>query len=69
MKKEVTHKSIIREGKFGSTQTTTLCGRMDNSIEDGWNVGEEATCKHCQNAMKTFWGKKIIAQAEEYAKR
>jgi len=62
--RQVTHKSIIRKTSYG-TNTTTLCGRMDNNLEDGWNVaeGEEFTCKHCINASKTYWGQEIIKQA------
>lgn len=69
MKQIVIHKSIVREGIFGGTLTTTLCGRMNNRLKDGWNVGGKVTCKHCLNAMKQYWGQSIIKQAEEYAKK
>ena len=63
----VLHKSIVRDTGHG-IQTITLCGRMDNSLDDGWNIAEdnEPTCKHCLNAMKTGWGKKIIEQHNSY---
>ena len=62
------HWSIVTESKWG-IHNRTLCGRMDNSLEDGWNVGEnhEVTCKHCLNASKQPWGQNIIKQADEYA--
>lgn len=61
----VTHKSIIR-GFQGATITTTLCGRMQSHLEDGYNVGDNVTCKHCLKAMDTYWGKNLIEQAEAY---
>ena len=63
---KVQHKSIVREGRFGGTLTTTLCGRMDNSSDDGWNVSDKVTCKHCLNATKQAWGQKVIKIAEDY---
>jgi len=62
--KKVLHHSIQRES-HGGVLNTTLCGRMDNNLEDGWNIaeGEPVTCKHCLNAEQTYWGKKIIEQA------
>lgn len=72
MKNKVLHWSIVRESCFGNgtIQSTTLCGRMDNSIEDGWNIAEneEVTCKHCLNVAKQPYGQKIIEQANEYAR-
>lgn len=59
-KKQVTHQSIVKPNVFGGRTTTTLCGRMDNHLTDGWNVGGEVTCKHCLNASKQAWGKKLI---------
>ena len=66
MKRTVSHKSIIRPGNIGGTVTTTLCGRMDNSNKDGYNVSDEVTCKHCLNAMNKAWGKRIISISENY---
>ena len=58
---KVLHRSIIRKTIYG-TNTTTLCGRMDNNLDDGWNVADnknKVTCKHCLKAKETFWGKKL----------
>jgi len=63
--KMVKHKSITREGfGKGCIITGTLCGRMDNSLEDGWNIAidEPITCKHCLKALNTPWGKDLVNQ-------
>lgn len=64
--KKVLHHSIIRKIEHGRL-TTTLCGRMNNFLNDGINVAieknEKVTCKHCLNAEKTPWGKEIIKQS------
>lgn len=62
--KQVIHRSIIRKIDGSTTLTTTLCGRMNNHLADGWNVGKNVTCKHCLNAMKQEWGKALIAKSE-----
>lgn len=66
MKKQVTHQSIQRASSFGGVLNTTLCGRMDNSLADGWNVGDEVTCKHCLNASKQSWGQKMIELSKQF---
>ena len=47
MKRMVNHKQIYRNGPFGGTINTTLCGRVDNRLPDGMNVDTQVTCKFC----------------------
>jgi len=52
------HKQIYKEGAFGGTLNTTLCGRSNKYswlLSDGSNVSdkdEEVTCKFCLKLMK-----------------
>jgi hypothetical protein len=46
-----THFAIQTKGAFGSTLTTTLCGRMNAKSADGMNSTTdraEVTCAFCQ---------------------
>ncbi|TQV80350.1 hypothetical protein FKG95_09145 [Denitrobaculum tricleocarpae] len=48
----VTHVGIFKPSAFGGIRTTTLCGRVDNSLDDS-NVADtpaQATCKLCVKA-------------------
>lgn len=65
----VKHYSLMRKNEYNGLNTTTLCGRMDNNLKDGWNVAstpKDVTCKHCLNAMQSGWGKKLMKDNLNY---
>jgi hypothetical protein len=45
-KRTVKHQQVYRQGAFGGTLNTTLCGRMRVGT-DGMNVDGPVTCKLC----------------------
>ncbi|MDD4110909.1 MAG: hypothetical protein PHS54_05120 [Clostridia bacterium] len=69
MKNKVLHYSLVIPNEYGGLQTTTLCGRMLNYEDDGYNVAdkkEEVSCKHCLKAMETYWGKLLMEKGISY---
>lgn len=48
----VNHQQIYKQNAFGGITNTTVCGRVDNSLEDANKDAGEVTCKHCLRIIK-----------------
>jgi len=69
MKNKVLHYSLVILNEYGGYNTTTLCGRMLNYEDDGYNVAdkkEQVSCKHCLKDMETYLGKTLMEKSISY---
>lgn len=72
IKRAVIHRQVYRNGPFGGTRNTTICGRQNNGGEDTnvTIVESEVTCKFCLRigrcTVKTQTAEELAEELERY---